>query len=1241
MNCGFSANPNSRKQIDKGIFTAFLKILSNDFQAVEQPTHKVGYERCMSISRGPHPLFQVHYTRDLESIRIQRHPNANLYALMDPESTRLWTGGGGFFEMRCDFSIKGPAKRGEYHPHSVLERRMREPGSLIPGVVSVLLNEQLARSFAAIQADAGKRRDFSRLLAAATRGSVKTLLSNIQTSPKMEAVDSAFLYGLTCVYPWAIDLLMLHPKCLMTDTTFKAVKPYTLAILHVIFANESIPIGFAIWPSEAHVSYGMLYRHILDLLACTAWVKQNQSPRAVAALLSLSPEEALWKIEDDDGLSDDEDLDGPPDSACTFSIGPDGDCEEETWDEESPAERSVAASSEHGEAYYRMRGITHPVIWAHYDLLLGVPIVTDQGKALEKFVQDYGLIWKLCHRHILENIGAKCRNGRWAARLLRCFSARQYRRTRFVIKKEIKALKLNYYTKGAVLDRSTKALLRLLGDLQDTKPLSDIRRWALWLRLGCPRTTNSAESVNGHLNAEILERESFVERVLSVAHHFAVRYASRNKWRDTALGRNKSKCYHTEEQMRDPSYSAAKELFYQHLHDTVGRTFAERHGEKFPEERRALFFSAQAVIFFLDLPPPLPKNWVDGAIRRTRPAGPVDGDDDPSVLRLHEKSAHTVLSHMAWQIACDLKMDIGPDEWKRHGQEIYTGIVKTAALLDIRPHRVSATREAAWRSLCWEWLPTWTVDTQTKSVQRTKTTKRVQRTKTTTTRQSSAKVRQGSKPTPRKPPAKPKTPSGVSQAAARGSKTPSTGSPPVSGASQAAAAALPAVLSASQAAAAALPAVSSASQAAARGSKTPSAGSRAVSRASQAASAGSPAVSDPPSRPGRTSQGSTGTLKRPLPVSPRKPSDKSLELDRLLALSSLPLGPPYEPLTENAPLTLANFGNTCYLNASLQCLLRLESLASWVAGDLSYMTRPNLRGKHNGMAEIWIRWYKFLNSDTDVIRTPRDVWTVLSDFHAPFAAKVQHDMAEAVAWLVDALHDDLDGCRAGAVPAIAASDTDSGQLEPISFPDCTTAWNSHTAMHENIVIDLFAGQRWTGYECPVCRASRGGWQPFTTLPVPLTDPHAPDTEPSGPLQLGECIDSIGDMTEHEMLQCDKCKLFTDARKCERIVRLPQILILHLVRFSHDMGGKSRKLHTHVEFDQELDMSQHGCSPDLGTHYRLKAVGVHRGRSLDAGHYFAYVSLAGRWHCFDDNTVSKVDWEEVSRQQAYMLFYEKV
>ncbi|CAB72233.1 ubiquitin C-terminal hydrolase Ubp7 [Schizosaccharomyces pombe] len=134
--------------------------------------------------------------------------------------------------------------------------------------------------------------------------------------------------------------------------------------------------------------------------------------------------------------------------------------------------------------------------------------------------------------------------------------------------------------------------------------------------------------------------------------------------------------------------------------------------------------------------------------------------------------------------------------------------------------------------------------------------------------------------------------------------------------------------------------------------------------------------------------------------------------------------------------------------------------------------------------------------------------------------------------------------------------------------------------------------------------------------------------------------------------------------------LPPVFIIHLKRFfqeiSHDGYANPKKISDFIEFEQELDLNEF-VMPHLRAsssfRYRLFGVIVHSG-TLNYGHYVAYVlshkfldlsapstnskdfrSEAGiperRWLYISDNIVRESSWDEVSKVEAYMLFYERV
>lgn len=129
----------------------------------------------------------------------------------------------------------------------------------------------------------------------------------------------------------------------------------------------------------------------------------------------------------------------------------------------------------------------------------------------------------------------------------------------------------------------------------------------------------------------------------------------------------------------------------------------------------------------------------------------------------------------------------------------------------------------------------------------------------------------------------------------------------------------------------------------------------------------------------------------------------------------------------------------------------------------------------------------------------------------------------------------------------------------------------------------------------------------------------------------------------DMWYCPGCKKHCQASKKLDLWRLPEILVIHLKRFSYSRFFKN-KLETYVDFPVDnLDLSPYIAyrSGELSNHYMLYAVSNHYG-SMGGGHYTAFVHHGGdRWYDFDDSHVSPVSQDKIKSAAAYVLFYRRV
>uniref|UniRef100_A0A452RTW0 Ubiquitin carboxyl-terminal hydrolase n=1 Tax=Ursus americanus TaxID=9643 RepID=A0A452RTW0_URSAM len=111
----------------------------------------------------------------------------------------------------------------------------------------------------------------------------------------------------------------------------------------------------------------------------------------------------------------------------------------------------------------------------------------------------------------------------------------------------------------------------------------------------------------------------------------------------------------------------------------------------------------------------------------------------------------------------------------------------------------------------------------------------------------------------------------------------------------------------------------------------------------------------------------------------------------------------------------------------------------------------------------------------------------------------------------------------------------------------------------------------------------------------------------------------------------------------KVLRLPEILCIHLKRFRHEVMY-SFKISSHVSFPLEgLDLRPFlakECTSQITT-YDLLSVICHHG-TAGSGHYVAYCQnvINGQWYEFDDQYVTEVHETVVQNAEAYVLFYRK-
>ena len=166
-------------------------------------------------------------------------------------------------------------------------------------------------------------------------------------------------------------------------------------------------------------------------------------------------------------------------------------------------------------------------------------------------------------------------------------------------------------------------------------------------------------------------------------------------------------------------------------------------------------------------------------------------------------------------------------------------------------------------------------------------------------------------------------------------------------------------------------------------------------------------------------------------------------------------------------------------------------------------------------------------------------------------------------------------------------------------------------------ISKFGVRREIDLACPCGRArtSKEPWSGFVRVPLRES------------IAVG--IEEVREESTEVEYGCKRCRKSTTHQKKTRLRDVGRDILLRIERFDADTRRKKRR---HISFAEEENL--------FGEMWKLRGVIVHRGRSADDGHYYAYVGRDGRWFKCNDESVAEVTTTEVLRAQAYVLHYSR-
>ncbi|XP_075576263.1 ubiquitin carboxyl-terminal hydrolase 43 [Pelecanus crispus] len=179
---------------------------------------------------------------------------------------------------------------------------------------------------------------------------------------------------------------------------------------------------------------------------------------------------------------------------------------------------------------------------------------------------------------------------------------------------------------------------------------------------------------------------------------------------------------------------------------------------------------------------------------------------------------------------------------------------------------------------------------------------------------------------------------------------------------------------------------------------------------------------------------------------------------------------------------LRNHGNTCFMNAVVQCLSNTAPLAEFLA-----LGRYRARGAG---AEVTHRLAALVRALWTRDYTPQlsaEFKNIVSKHSSQFRGNAQHDALEFLLWLLDRMHEDLGASSPAQQTRVPEEPGEDGSGGAGSSPPAT-----QHPRGQSFVQSHFQAQYRSSLTCPHCLKQSNTFDPFLciSLPIPLRQTRA-------------------------------------------------------------------------------------------------------------------------------------------------------
>ena len=350
---------------------------------------------------------------------------------------------------------------------------------------------------------------------------------------------------------------------------------------------------------------------------------------------------------------------------------------------------------------------------------------------------------------------------------------------------------------------------------------------------------------------------------------------------------------------------------------------------------------------------------------------------------------------------------------------------------------------------------------------------------------------------------------------------------------------------------------------------------------------------------------------------------------------------------------LKNFGNSCYINSVLQCLIHIPEIARYFLKKEIFQNNMPISLAFTLLLRQFYVPFNYLGNNSNSLDGCLALFCqVINLLNNNFSASLPNDAKDFLIFLIGKLHQELN--KNNEKKGLTLPQNIINPKDPLY-----NFIQYFTQHYKSIISDIFNWTNQIRRTCSNCEAQILSYQTFPYLILDLEKTRKKifesdinkyhkskleddiwqneyyNARENIPINLIDCIKYYTSYINTFNFFCPMCNKECQQTTINKIYTSPFIFIFILNR------GKNNIFSVKMNYPPILDLSKQIESLKTPTVYELIGVITHLGVSGPNGHFIAFCknSINGTWLKYNDDKVSEADNYNVHNEgNAYILFY---